>query len=326
MKKALFIGCLVFLVVGCGEKPRATSTSTQSPSKTTQLAKGSTETSSVGQNQIKLVNAGAEPRQQLRFAPPANTKQTLQMTMNMNMAMSVEGQAQRTLNSPPIQMTMEAQVKKVDDNGDIHADFTYSDADVVAGANTSPEMVNAMRSQIKQLVGLSGSMLIDQQGNIKQVNLNLPEGLDPNTKRMVEQMANSLRQISSPFPSEAVGVGAKWQLPNTVTANGMTLNQTATYELVGLQDNVATLEISVEQQAESQKVNPPGLPAGASIDLKSLSSQGNGKVKRALNQIMPINSNISVRSDAQMTVKDASSQKETTMGMNSAMEIILESK
>jgi acetylornithine/succinyldiaminopimelate/putrescine aminotransferase len=81
---------------------------------------------------------------------------------------------------------MEAQVTKVDANGNIYANFFYSDADVVAGTNTPPEVVNAMRSQIKNLVGVSGSMMVDNQGNTKQASVNLPEGFDPNSKQMVD--------------------------------------------------------------------------------------------------------------------------------------------
>jgi hypothetical protein len=223
-------------------------------------------------------------------------------------------------------MKMDSNITKVDANGDINANFSYVDADIVAAANTSPEMVNAMRSQIKKIVGLSGSMIVDHQGNTKQVNVNVPEGLDPNIKRMTDQMVNSFKEILSPVPAEAVGVGAKWRVPNSVTANGMNLNQIATYELVDLKDNVATLQVSLEQKAEGQQMNPPGLPEGASINLKSLKSEGKGQVKMAFNQMMPMSSNRSVRSNTEMSVKEPGSQQETPMGMNSAMEINLESK
>ena len=53
-----------------------------------------------------------------------------------------------------------AEVTKVDANGDIYANVSYSDTDVVANANTPPNVVNAMRSQLKKLVGLRGSMVI----------------------------------------------------------------------------------------------------------------------------------------------------------------------
>lgn len=326
MQKSLFVGCLVLLIAGCAQKPPSTPTSAESPSKSAQLSQESSKTPAAAQSNVELINAGTEPKQQLRFTPGANTKQTLQMTMDMDMAMSVGGQTQPAFDSPPIKMTMESEVKKVDANGDIHTDFSYSDADVVAAKNTQPQLVNAMRAQVKKLVGLRGSMIVDNQGNTKQANFNTPETLDPNTKKMVEQMVTSLKQLSSPVPSEAVGVGAKWKIPNSVTANGMTMNQSSTYELVDIKDNVASLQVSMEQQAGTQKINPQGLPPGASIDLKSMNSQGNGKLKLALNQVMPISSTMSMRSKSQMSVKEPNTEKATTMDMNVSVEMALESK
>jgi hypothetical protein len=326
MQKSLFVGCLVLLIAGCAQKPPSTPTSAESPSKSVQLSQESQKTPAAAQSNVELINAGTEPKQQLRFTPGANTKQTLQMTMDMDMAMSVGGQTQPAFDSPPIKMTMESEVKKVDANGDIHTDFSYSDADVVAAKNTQPQLVNAMRAQVKKLVGLRGSMIVDNQGNTKQANFNAPETLDPNTKKMVEQMVTSLKQLPSPVPSEAVGVGAKWKIPNSVTANGMTMNQSSTYELVDIKDNVASLQVSMEQQAGTQKINPQGLPPGASIDLKSMNSQGNGKLKLALNQVMPISSTMSMRSKSQMSVKEPNTEKATAMDMNVSVEMALESK
>jgi hypothetical protein len=325
MKRVVFVSFLVLLAAGCTKNPTSTSVNPDSSSKVAQLSKESAKTASA-QNRVELLNAGTEPKQQLRFTPAANAKQKLQMTMNMDMAMSVAGQTQRGFNSPPIEMTIESQVTKVDANGDIYANFSYSDAKVAAGANTSPEVVEAMRSQIQKLVGLSGSIVVDNQGNTKQASFNIPQDLDPTTKQMVSQMVNSLKQLTSPVPTEAVGVGAKWQVPNEAAVNGMKLNQTATYELVDLKDNVATLQANIEQQAEPQKINSPALPAGASLDLTSLKSQGNGKITVALNQVMPIRSTMSVRSNTQMSVKEANNEKATPMDMKVNIDLNLDSK
>ena len=326
MKKSLFFGCLVLLVAGSTPKLSSTAVRAENLSQVAQLSKQSTKTPSQAQNQLKLLSTGTEPRQQLRLAPSANTKQTAQMNMKIDVEMSVGGQTQRLPAPPSIQTTVESNVTKVDANGDIHVNLSYLNSEVVGDANTPPQLLNAMRSQMKKLSGMSSSAIIDNQGNTKQVNFNLPQELDPNTKQMMEQMMNSIKQLSSPIPAESVGVGAKWQFPNSVVVNGMTLNQITTYELVALKDNVATLQVSIEQQAGSQKMNPPGLPAGTSVDIKSMNSTGNGQVTIALNQILPIHSNMSVHTNMEMAVKNAGSQKEMVMGMNSVMEMNFQSK
>lgn len=327
MKKALFVGCLV-LFVGGTQKLSSTPVSAGTPWRVAQLSQEpANRPAQVQKNTVELLSAGTEPRQPLRFAPLPNTKQTAQMTMKMDMEMSVGGQTQRLPAPPSMQMTMESNVTKVDANGDIHVNFSYVDTDVVADADTPPEIVNAMRESMKTLVGMKSSAIMDNQGNTKQVNVSFPEEVDSNTKQMMEQLINSMQQISLPMPSEPVGIGAKWQFPNSMVVNGMTLNQMAVCELVDLKDNIATIQVSIEQQADSQKMPlPQGLPAGTSVDLKSLTSQGNGKVTIALNQILPIRSDMSVRSNMEMNFKNAENQQEMTMGMNSVVEMNFQSK
>ncbi len=244
----------------------------------------------------------------------------------MDMEMSVGGKTHRLPAPPLIQMSMESNVTKVEENGDIHVNFSYLDTEVVAGADTPPEMVNAMREPMKKLAGMKSSAILDNQGNTKQVNFTLPEDLDFNTKQMMEQLLNSIKQLSFPMPSEAVGIGAKWQFSNSLVVNGMTFNQMMTCEIVELKDNIATLQVNIEQQAPPQKMTQTGFSAGTSVDLNSLTSQGSGKITIALNQILPIRSDMSVRSKMEMTFKNTERQQEMTMDMNSVMETSFESK
>ncbi|MGB5969769.1 MAG: hypothetical protein WBG70_15755 [Spirulinaceae cyanobacterium] len=325
MKKVFLVGSLMLLLVGCGNKDSASNKSvSRVGTQKSEAAVESQDSQAVVNTKVELINPGAEPRQELRFAPKVNQEQTVQMNMQMEMSMSLAGQTQPAFKSPQMQMTVEAKVTDVDENGDIHVDFSYTDADVVADSNTSPEMAEAMRNQIKQMVGFKGSMIVDSMGNTKDVNFDLPESVDPNSKQMLEQMLNSLKQLSSPVPAQAVGEGAKWQVDNTLTANGITLDQVSTYEVESLQGDTVTLKTTVQQQADPQKVSPPGLPPNASINLQSLNSQGEGTFTIKLDQILPTSATMAITSDTQMAVKQPDSQEEIPMGMNMVMNMSLQ--
>ncbi|NET57733.1 MAG: hypothetical protein F6K47_16705 [Symploca sp. SIO2E6] len=323
MKKLLFIGSVVFLIAGFGARSESTYVSANKPSAVIQLSQESTSTSA--NIPLELLDAGVEPRQELRFTPAVNSQQTLTMTMDVNVAISINGRTPPTVDTPAVEMKMETQVTQVDANGDIYADFSYSEVDVIANAQTPAELLNLMQSQLQALVGLEGSLIMDAQGNTRDINFDLPEGLDPNTKQMLEQISNSLKQVSSPLPLEAIGVGAKWRVSNSLTINGMSINQIATYELVDLQDNIATLEVSVEQNAPSQTINQPGMPPGASVLLESLDSEGQADIEIGLDQIMPIVANISLDSQSKMKIKAPNGGQEMMMEMNLLMDMNLES-
>ncbi len=278
------------------------------------------------QPKVELLNAGTEPRQELRFKPMVNAQQTATMTMNMDMSSSIAGQPLPSVKLPATAMTMKTVVTKVDNKGDIHYQFSYSNVDVMGNTTFPPQVLNAMRSQIKKMVGMSGSAIVDNLGQTKEASFVLPEGLDQNTKQMLEQTFNSLEQLYSPLPEQAVGIGAKWRVSSSPSTGGMKLTNVTTYELVSLKDNVATLNVSVEQHAAPQNLTQPGLPTKVTITLKSYDSQGQGQVMMPLDFVMPTRSTVSMRSNSEMNLREAGKVEETTMDTNLFTEFTLESK
>ena len=275
MKKLLFLGsaCL-FLVAGIKTTPATPLLVTESPAPATKTALPA---------QLEVLTTGTEPRQELRLKPQANTKQLMTITTNMDIANTLAGQAAPKIKTPATVMKMEALVTQVDGNGDIHSKFTYTEADVVADAAVAPEILEAVRSALKKMVGLTGNLITDNRGQVKASNITLPEDIDPLTKTLLSQISTSLEQMSSPIPQEAVGIGAKWRVSSQLKISSINMNQSTIYELVSLKDNVATLKVAVEQQANAQEITLLGIPTGgANVSLKSLSSQGQGQITLSL--------------------------------------------
>lgn len=320
MKKIFFLSSCCLLLTGGAPKFAIAPVNAAKPVIVAQNNSTPTPT------QLALLSPGAEPKQELRFKPKVNIKQTLTMTMNMDMAMSFAGQAMPKVKIPTSVMKMEVAVTQVDPNGDIHSQFAYTDADVVADPSLPPEMVNAIRTSIKKMVGLKGTSISDNRGQLKSSNFVLPEGSDPITKQMLEQVSNSLGQFASPVPQEAVGMGAKWRVSSGLKLGGINLNQSAIYELVSLKDNVATFNITMEQQANAQKLTLPGLPSEANISLKSLKSQGQGQMILPLDAVMPSSSMISIQSTNEMSMKNPQSGEEMPVSTQMSMQINMASQ
>jgi len=270
--------------------------------------------------QITLLNPGNEPKQELRFTPKVASKTISKMTMNTATTTLVDGQTMPQVNIPTITMNMEVEVTNVAENGDINTNFNYTDAEVVANENTTPEILSIMETQMNQLVGLSGSFLLDNRGNTKDVDIKYPENMDTNTQQMLASMVDSLTQLSAPFPTEAVGKGAKWQVINSFSTNGININQIATYELVDIQDKIATVNVKIEQQAGEQNI------PSASMTLNSLTGIGEGEKKINLEQIMPITATIEMKSDMKMTNINPDNNQENVFETQSFTQINLQSK
>lgn len=327
MKRTWLIASFLFLSTGLAMDFPPNSSKAETPLLVQQPANRTLPSTSSKPTQIQLVNPGAEPRQQLNLKPSLGVTQTTTMAVKMEMGTSTPDKSMNVTKVPTMVLTIDTKVTKIDTNGDIYYEFSYTKADIAGDTpNLPPAALDAMRNSLKKLVGLKGSLIMDSRGNNKGGDFILPEGSDKNFKQIVQQMSKSLGQLSAPLPAEAVGKGAKWLISSPSNVSGMDLNQIATYELISLQDGVVTLSITMEQQAKPQKLTLPQLPAGANVALKSFASQGKGEVIMRLDQLMPMRSAVSINSNSEMTIKLAGTPEELTIKTKMLMEMNLDSK
>ncbi len=323
MKKSFFVGSLLLLTAGLGLKPivaQPTVKQSVTQTKPASIAPAS-------QPKVELLSAGAQPRQALRFKPAVNTIETTTITLNTAMEMSIPGMATpRSTKLPSTLMKMETVVTQVDSNGDIHYKFRYTDADMTGDASIPAGALNTARTQVKKMVGLNGSFVMDDRGRTKSTSLSIPKGVDTATRQMLEQSFQSLEQLSAPLPDAAVGIGAQWKTLIPAKIYGMTINQTGTYELVGLKDGVATLKVGIRQQAQGQKLAIPGMPKGANVTLKSLNTTGQGEIKVRLDRLLPPIATLSMTSATQMQSASPGTSVMMTIDTKTQMEMMLQSK
>lgn len=217
--------------------------------------------------QLKIIDLGVEPRKQLNFHLVNSTQQRAIMLMEMELIISVNGESFPSSKIPTVEMTIDTKVNKVDTNGDIYIDYVYSSADIINEPNLSPFIISEMQSTVSELVGLRGTTILDKQGNVKQDDYNFPEKINPYTREYIKQFSEMFSQLSVPFPSEKIGIGAKWEIVEPATVNGISFNMITSYELVSRRDNIINLAVSVRQNAEAQDITPPGLPLSTLVHL-----------------------------------------------------------
>ncbi|MBD2356495.1 hypothetical protein H6G41_18000 [Tolypothrix sp. FACHB-123] len=329
MKRNFLTAGTIFVIIGLAIQPSITSVKAETSLEAKQVINNPPKTSPTAKNKpivVELLNPGTGDKQQLRFQPQVNFQQTSNMTMKIDMEMLIAGQALPSIKQPATVATIQSKVTNIDANGDIHFEFSYSDIDLVGDTNLPPQLLNQLRSQIQKLRGVKGTAIVDNRGYTKKTNMDVPTGLDPNLKQMMQQMLSSIEQFSSPLPQEAVGIGSQWRVSSTLNLGGMNFQQITTYQLENLKDGVATLKVGVEQIASPQKLTTPGLPKGVTLNLKSYKGTGQGQIIMALNQLMPIKSTMSLVSNTEMTQNAVGTVEETTMNQELSMTMDIESK
>ncbi|MBF2026664.1 MAG: hypothetical protein IGS48_07845 [Oscillatoriales cyanobacterium C42_A2020_001] len=275
---------------------------------------------------VKLLSPGTGDRQVLRFKPAVGTKQLSLMSFDQTVLLKLAGQSLPSVALPLVTTSIEVVVTKVDANGDIHYQFRYPEVDVAAKPGVQPTVVEVMRSQLKSLQEIRGSFVMSDRGYIKTARFDLPEKLEPSTRQMLEQMSQSVNQLSFPLPEEPVAIGAKWQASNSPTLNGITLTQTSTYELIDLKNGVATLNLQVEQQASQQRITTPAPVLNLQMQLKSLTSQAKGQSVLDLNKPFVQSATLSMESASEMGVTNPKTSQEIDMSMQMTIQLKFQPK
>ncbi len=274
--------------------------------------------------QVQVISPGTGSREQLRLRPAIGSRQTSTITLKLDPGGELSGLI------PTIKLTLDLLVTQVDANGDIHFRFSYKNLDVVAepGSLGDSEAANLMRSALNPLIGINGTVVLDNRGKTKITNLDLPRELDVESRQLFEQISSSLEQLSSPLPEEAVGLGARWRVSQALTIGGINLRQDAIYEIVSLENNLIQLKVLMEQEAPAQAIKIPTTPdtAGLSANLRSFNSQGDGEMLLRLSEILPRTSSLSTRSNIVLSVTSEDNSPGITVNQNVSLQMRLESQ
>lgn len=292
--------CMLLSMVGCGE----TGSDGVTPPKADD---GTTAT-------VELLDPGAEPRTALRYIFQANRTEKMVMEMSMAMARESGDQKQPETQMPATRMTMTIDCKEVTPEGDLHYEFELVQVEVLPEPGTDPAVVDAMKQQMSSLQGLSGSATVTSRGFSKDAEINPPPGIDPQVRQFMDNMKQSMNQMSAPFPEEPVGRGARWQVTTPVETPALKLTQIATYTLLEIQGDKVKLDVAIKQSTPRQEIDTPGAAPGEKVSLESLNSSGTGTVELQMTNLVPT-SNINVTTTSVISVGNQRIKTTMRMGM-----------
>jgi len=277
----------------CSDKPVADNSKAAQPEMSTAVAAA---------GPVKLLNAGGEPRTMLRLHPKAGAQQKLDLSLKRAMEMQVGDMQSQAAKLPVIKTPMDVTVKTVSPEGDITYETVMGEPSLSGEAGSGEVDLGAMKRTLSSMKGLTGTGTITSRGVVKTSDVKAIPGADPNLKQAMDEMKEFFSQMATPFPEEAVGPGAKWEITKPIKFQGMTLTETATYELVSVDGDHITAKSSFVQNASNQKIQSPVMP-GMKIDLTKMTGRGTGELQLDLAQLLP-----------SMTTAD--SHSEFSMGMN----------
>lgn len=225
------------------------------------------EAGASGEEVLTVIDAGAEPRRALRYALPEGATSRLHMTQEVATTMRVGGRVLGSPTSFPIVSDMTLGPARQGREGVFVVPFVI-DSFALGRSDAIPEAARArMAALLRSMEGIRGQSEISAQGQTLSSTLELPPDLPPNLRDMMNGMREAFVKAAVPFPTEAVGVGARWRTQKHVVQNGIAMDVSASYTLTALDEDGGTFDAQVSGSAPRQE-----LPVGADGTRSELTS------------------------------------------------------
>jgi hypothetical protein len=215
---------------------------------------------------VKVLSTGAEPRRVLRYTVAGPSKERVDMTMQMSLAMTMGDVSLPAPQIPAMHMGVNIDVTGVNAAGDISFTFGYADF-TAEGAPLPGEIADMIKNA-------TGSVTMSNRGIVKAMAFDAGASSNPMLKQLMSSAG--IEKLSAPLPEEPLGVGARWEVEQALNIGGVTTTQKTIYELVSLDAASATMKLTLTQGAAGQKLTLPQMPPGADVSLISMDGTGSG--------------------------------------------------
>jgi hypothetical protein len=164
---------------------------------------------------------------------------------------------------------------------------------------------------------------MSNRGFNKTTEMKAPAGADAQARQVLDQMKENLAKVLPPLPEEPAGPGAKWEAKMAIKSQGMTIDQTAIYELVSIEEEQVTARTTIAQRAANQKIQSPAMPA-LKLDLTKMVGNATGELTFDLAKIIPPQATLDNHSELSMNMNNAGQKQ--TMNMKLDLNVRIEAK
>jgi hypothetical protein len=198
----------VALVAGCGGAQRAS----------TVLAEPTTT----------VLDAGAEPRQQLHYDLAAHVPERMELTVKLRITgaytNTVLETGHRSADLPSIKSIARLEGTAIDADGTATVSSIVEEVAVLDDV-VDPTLRKAVDVEVNALRGSQASWRMAPSGRISDAATSAPNASDA-TRARLTNIADTIRDSAVVFPDQAIGIGASWQVTSRYVLSGVTWERT----------------------------------------------------------------------------------------------------
>ena len=268
---------------------------------------------------LALLDDGHEPRRALRYPSDPPPPQKMSLSLHVAMKMEVPGSPVPPVSMPGLRLLIDLTGR--DRDGEVRYEFTVTDADLTGAEAAHPSLVAAMRKGVGSLVGATGTVSVDPRGFQRELSIGLPSSLGQELTQFMNSAKLAIGQMAVPLPEEPIGVGAKWQVEETIAQEGIQVRQKTYYELLAIDGPRVQIRTQTVQSAEQQRAAVPGLPSGVSAKVVSLRGAGAGETEIDLRRLVPGSAREELETDVSFAIVQGQSERVMSLTATSGLEI-----
>lgn len=227
-----------------------------------------------------VVDAGAEPRSRITFAPPAGVAQQVVMTSRSDIHQQIGDQPQQDLSTPELTMPLTAVAA---------APTPAVSVDLTLGAMQSPD--RRLQDALASSEGSKAGLTVQPNGAISALRITPDPGSTDIARSAIEQAFFQAVYRGVAFPDAEIGVGAVWTMEQQVMS-GMVLRQVTTATLRERTGDRLTVDVEIRQAPEAQVWDLPGDSGTLNIDTFVMA--GTGTLVVDLGASLPVDGSVTV--------------------------------
>lgn len=233
--------------------------------------------------EVVMKNEGGSPREPLRYQ--GSPGQTQRVLLRMSLASLVESRYALAATAAPILdlVVVVGQSYLGTEPGVIGYPIRFEQIRIADADGLDQASLAALNAELAPIAQTTATYEIDDRGITRKANVNT----DPNASPRLLALLGNVRTmlLSVALPTEAIGVGARWEVDRLVDLGGLTVPQKVAYTLLARDQNLVRIGVVVRQSATAQEV---ALGSGLTLGLEAYEVSAVGSTLVDLKSFAPL--------------------------------------
>jgi murein DD-endopeptidase MepM/ murein hydrolase activator NlpD len=164
---------------------------------------------------LRLVEAGTEPRAEVRYAAGVGGKRRWIVTTRVNTRRGAEPAPL----SPRARFEVDTTVTSA--GAGWRRELEIAGASILREDDIGPEALASAQTMAERLVGAKGRLVLGADGQVQEAAIDLDPGADVELAILLAGLRTALQTHVVPLPAEPVGGGASWEVTSRATLHGV---------------------------------------------------------------------------------------------------------